>query len=417
MLDLHRWALIIVVMLAGLWSEPAVAADRVDEQREALDSAAREFKAGQKLYRVGQTKEGLEKMERAVDVLQRLEDEHGYREPLPANPTKKQRQARGLGAVFGSISSFRARLEEILLAHGCYRKAVVLQENDLNHFKSTTSLDTTDAALVVNLARSYLRRLDRLDDTHRQLGQFDQAIAINEEMLAVLRRWISLGIGQWPEDWSSDQARLYLAGRTLALAALHEDAGNPDEAQRLVAEARRLYEDFWRQWPPDEADRRRKEVRLLAAEGRHEDAKALREDIIAAELRQEPPSKQRLAIAYARLAAALHDLGEVEAKRTALENALRYREEIIFAELEKEQPDKTALAWLYSALAAVQRDRGEVELEISALESAHRYHSEAKRQDFASMLASAHRLAMALRKGGRTDAANALRDKYQLCFD
>ena len=413
MLNRHRWALITVVMLAGLWSEPALATD----ERRALDSAAEEFHAGKKLYRAGQTKAGLEKMERAVDVLQRLEDDHGYRAPLPENPTKKQKQAWSLGVAFGSISPFRARLWEILLAHGCYRKAVVLQENDLKHFKSTLSLDTSDAALVVSLARSYLRHLYRLDDSHRRLGQFDRAIAINEEMRAVLRRWIGVGIGQWPEDWSSDQARLRLADRTLALAALHEDAGNPDEAQRLAAEARRLYEDFWRRWPPNAADRRRREARLLAAEGRHEDTKVLHEDIIAAELRQETPSRQRLARAYVRLAAALHGSDEVEARETALENALRYREEIIAEALEKEPPDKTDLAWAYSALAAVRRDRGEVELEISALESAHRYHSEAKRQDFASMVASARALATALRKAGRVDAAKALRDAYRLCSD
>lgn len=413
MLDLHRWALITVVTLAGLWSEPALATD----ERHALDSAAEEFHTGKKLYRAGQTKAGLEKMERAVEVLQRLEDDHGYREPLPENPTKKQKQAWSLGVAFGSISPFRARLAEILLAHGCYRKAVVLQENDLKHFKSTLSLDTSNAALVVSLARSYLRHLYRLDDSHRQLGQFDRAIAINEEMLAVLRHWIGVGIGQWPEDWSSDQARLYYADTTLALALLHEDAGNRDEAQRLAAEARRLHEDFWRQWPPSEAERRRREARLFTAEGRHEDAKAAHEEIVAAELRQEPPDKQRLARAYARLAAAHHRSGAMEAKQAALENALRYREEIIAAELEKAEPDKTELAWAYGALAAVRHDKGEAEPEISALESAHRYHSEARRQDFASMVVSAHRLATALRKAGRAEATKALRDKYQLCLD
>lgn len=416
MLDLARWALIAVVSLGGLCFSPAFAASEGADKETDLKEAAKEFNSGRSLYRAGQIKEGFEKMEAAIIDLQRLDDEHGFREPLPENATKKDKQAWGFAVVLGSISMFRVRLLDKQMTHGCYRKAAVLLENDLKHWPIIMPDITTNPDHIVSMGRIYYQRLIQLLKAREELGEYDQAIAVQIQIIDYLQNWIDADIWQWPDSSSSEKARHYHASAMLTLASLHEEAGKPEEAQRYVAEARRLYDDIWRRRPPEESGRRA-EARLLAAEGRHEAAKAVHEEIIAAEVQGQEHNRSRLDWLYLGLAAEHRALGDAEAEKQAIEDAVRYRKEIIAAELRKEPLDKTNLAEAYSVLSYIYRESGDVEAELSALESAHRYHTEARRQDFTSMVQSAHRLAMALRKVGRTETANALRDKYQLCFD
>ena len=186
------------------------------------------------------------------------------------------------------------------------------------------------------------------------LGQLDKAIEYEELILDFFRRM------------PAERDLIPLALQRLAL--LYMKAGRVDRARELVAEARAGYEELWRDKPPTDLARRSKEATFLLIEGRYDEASALLKDIIA-------------------------------------------------VELEQQEPKRGWIGWSYTRLAMIHRKLGQVDEEISVLKAGLRYQKEAKQPNLRYVLGAARQLATALRKAGRMDEANALREKYRLCFE
>lgn len=267
MAKIWRLSLIVLVTLAGLWSSTTTSVAESAENRRILREAKNEFNAGLELYREGRYREGLERMERALVVYQGAEDANiaVLSGASSEEPTEKESSARSWALLLSPASGGRRKLLDIHLAHGCYERAAVLAETELRWWKlAVPDIESDPSQFDAGHGKTFFRSLHLLYAAARGAGQLERAITLQNEILDYLKRLQSVR-----------DMRMSHAFGLLELAFLHQEAGNNEAKERLLAEARGAIDELWREKAPSETSRLATNAINMQLEGRDEEALAL----------------------------------------------------------------------------------------------------------------------------------------------